>query len=112
MFNYTFHWNQALKALPSFGRCGGDAPDRHIVDVIGPACAIELTCFGFPATGSWCFRCCLVEVARNTPGLVSDLYGRISALSISAFTSAPIPPFSSASAFNNAVISQRISVVR
>jgi polar amino acid transport system permease protein len=71
MFNYTFHWNQAFKALPQL--LDGALLTLQIAILsmmIGVACAIALTLFrlsgnrilsGF-ATG-W------VEIARNTPAL-------------------------------------------
>ena len=71
MFNYTFHWNQAFKALPQM--LDGALVTLQIAIlsmIIGMACAIALTLFrlsgnrvlsGF-ATG-W------VEIARNTPAL-------------------------------------------
>ncbi|RDJ16870.1 amino acid ABC transporter permease [Rhizobium grahamii] len=71
MFNYTFHWNQALKALPQM--LDGALVTLQIAllsMIIGLACALALTLFrlsgnrilaGF-ATG-W------VEIARNTPAL-------------------------------------------
>lgn len=71
MFNYTFHWNQALRALPQM--LDGAVVTLQVAVlsmVIGVACAIALTVFrlsgsrilGGIAT-TW------VEVARNTPAL-------------------------------------------
>ena len=71
MLNYTFHWNQALKALPQM--LDGAVVTLQIAllsMVIGVALALALTAFrlsgsrilnGFATT--W------VEIARNTPAL-------------------------------------------
>ncbi|WP_454289685.1 amino acid ABC transporter permease [Rhizobium arsenicireducens] len=71
MFNYTFQWNQALKALPQMLDGALVTVQVAILSmVIGLACAIALTVFrltgnrvlsGLAAT--W------IEVARNTPAL-------------------------------------------
>lgn len=71
MFSYTFHWNQALKALPQMLEGALVTLEIAVLSmVIGLACAMVLTLFrlsgnrilsGFAAT--W------VEVARNTPAL-------------------------------------------
>lgn len=71
MFNYTFHWNQALKALPQL--LDGAVVTLQIAIlsmVIGLACAIVLTLFrlsGNRILGA--FAAVWVEVARNTPAL-------------------------------------------
>lgn len=71
MFNYTFHWNQALKALPQL--LDGAVVTLQIAIlsmVIGLACAILLTLFrlsGNRLLGA--FASVWVEVARNTPAL-------------------------------------------
>ena len=71
MFNYTFHWNQALKALPQL--LDGAVVKLQIAIlsmVIGLACAIVLTLFrlsGNRILGA--FAAVWVEVARNTPAL-------------------------------------------
>ncbi|CUX53467.1 MULTISPECIES: amino acid ABC transporter permease [Rhizobium/Agrobacterium group] len=71
MFNYTFHWNQALKALPQL--LDGAVVTLQIAIlsmVIGLACAIVLTLFrlsGNRILGA--FAAVWVEIARNTPAL-------------------------------------------
>ena len=71
MFNYTFHWNQALKALPQL--LDGAVVTLQIAIlsmVIGLSCAIVLTLFrlsGNRILGA--FAAVWVEVARNTPAL-------------------------------------------
>jgi His/Glu/Gln/Arg/opine family amino acid ABC transporter permease subunit len=71
MFNYTFHWNQALKALPQL--LDGAVVTLQIAllsMVIGLACAIVLTLFrlsGNRILGA--FAAVWVEIARNTPAL-------------------------------------------
>ncbi|NMN68703.1 amino acid ABC transporter permease [Rhizobium sp. 57MFTsu3.2] len=71
MFNYTFHWNQALKALPQM--LDGALVTMQIAllsMVIGLACAIALTLFrlsGNRILGG--FATAWVEIARNTPAL-------------------------------------------
>ncbi|MCZ4073447.1 amino acid ABC transporter permease [Agrobacterium sp. LMR679] len=71
MFNYTFHWNQALKALPQL--LDGAVVTLQIAIlsmVIGLACAIVLTLFrlsGNRILGA--FASVWVEIARNTPAL-------------------------------------------
>ncbi len=71
MFNYTFHWNQALKALPQL--LDGAVVTLQIAIlsmVIGVFCAIILTLFrlsGNRILGA--FASVWVEIARNTPAL-------------------------------------------
>lgn len=71
MFHYTFHWNQALKALPQM--LDGALVTLQIAllsMVIGMAIAILLTLFrlsGSRLLGG--FATAWVEVARNTPAL-------------------------------------------
>ncbi|MCZ7933938.1 amino acid ABC transporter permease [Agrobacterium leguminum] len=71
MFNYTFHWNQALKALPQL--LDGAVVTLQIAIlsmVIGLSCAIVLTLFrlsGNRILGA--FAAVWVEIARNTPAL-------------------------------------------
>ena len=71
MFNYTFHWNQALKALPQM--LDGSLVTLQIAllsMIIGLACAIALTLFrlsGNRILGG--FATAWVEIARNTPAL-------------------------------------------
>ncbi|MBZ9789528.1 amino acid ABC transporter permease [Rhizobium sp. 3T7] len=71
MFNYTFHWNQALKALPQM--LDGALVTLHIAllsMIIGLVCAIALTLFrlsGNRILGG--FATAWVEIARNTPAL-------------------------------------------
>ncbi|MEW9526729.1 amino acid ABC transporter permease [Agrobacterium radiobacter] len=71
MFNYTFHWNQALKALPQL--LDGAVVTLQIAIlsmVIGLTFAIALTLFrlsGNRILGA--FASVWVEVARNTPAL-------------------------------------------
>jgi len=71
MFNYTFHWNQALKALPQM--LDGALVTLQIAllsMIIGLACAIALTLFrlsGNRILGG--FATAWVEIARNTPAL-------------------------------------------
>ena len=71
MFNYTFHWNQALKALPQL--LDGAVVTLQIAIlsmVIGLSCAIVLTLCrlsGNRILGA--FAAVWVEIARNTPAL-------------------------------------------
>jgi hydroxyproline transport system permease protein len=71
MFHYTFHWNQALKALPQM--LDGALVTLQIAllsMVIGLAVAIALTLFrlsGSRILGG--FATAWIEVARNTPAL-------------------------------------------
>ncbi|MDQ0564177.1 polar amino acid transport system permease protein [Rhizobium mesoamericanum] len=71
MFNYTFHWNQALKALPQM--LDGALVTLQITllsMIIGLVCAIALTLFrlsGNRMLGG--FAAAWVEIARNTPAL-------------------------------------------
>lgn len=71
MFHYTFHWNQALKALPQM--LDGALVTLQIAllsMIIGMAIAIALTLFrlsGNRLLGG--FATAWVEVARNTPAL-------------------------------------------
>ena len=71
MFNYTFHWNQALKALPQL--LDGAVVTLQIAIlsmVIGLSVAIVLTLFrlsGNRILGA--FASVWVEIARNTPAL-------------------------------------------
>ena len=71
MFNYTFHWNQALKALPHM--LDGALVTLQIAllsMIIGLACALALTLFrlsGNRILGG--FATAWVEIARNTPAL-------------------------------------------
>ena len=71
MFNYTFHWNQALKALPQM--LDGALVTLQIAllsMIIGMAIAIALTLFrlsGNRLLGG--FATAWVEIARNTPAL-------------------------------------------
>ncbi|MBB4171975.1 MULTISPECIES: amino acid ABC transporter permease [unclassified Rhizobium] len=71
MFNYTFHWNQALKALPQM--LDGALVTLQIAllsMIIGLVCAIALTLFrlsGNRILGG--FATAWVEIARNTPAL-------------------------------------------
>jgi len=71
MFNYTFHWNQALKALPQMLDGALVTLEIALVSMaIGLACAISLTLFrlsGNRLLGS--FASAWVEIARNTPAL-------------------------------------------
>ncbi|WP_081161276.1 amino acid ABC transporter permease [Ensifer aridi] len=71
MFNYTFHWNQALKALPQMLDGALVTLEIALVSMaIGLACAIGLTLFrlsGNRLLGS--FASAWVEIARNTPAL-------------------------------------------
>ncbi|MBB3396738.1 amino acid ABC transporter permease [Rhizobium sp. BK060] len=71
MFNYTFHWNQALKALPQM--LDGALVTLQIAllsMIIGLVCAIALTLLrlsGNRILGG--FATAWVEIARNTPAL-------------------------------------------
>jgi len=71
MFNYTFHWNQALKALPQM--LDGALVTMQIAllsMVIGLACAIALTLFRLSGNRIFGgFATAWVEIARNTPAL-------------------------------------------
>ena len=71
MLNYTFHWNQALKALPQMLEGALVTLQIAVLSmVIGLACAILLTLMRLSGSRtlrglaqSW------VEIARNTPAL-------------------------------------------
>ena len=71
MFNYTFHWNQAFKALPQmFDGALVTLQIALLSMIIGLACAIALTLFrlsGNRILGG--FATAWVEIARNTPAL-------------------------------------------
>ncbi|TZG33037.1 amino acid ABC transporter permease [Agrobacterium sp. B1(2019)] len=71
MFNYTFHWNQALKALPQL--LDGAVVTLQIAIlsmVIGLAFAIVLTLFRLSGNRILSELASIwVEVARNTPAL-------------------------------------------
>lgn len=71
MFNYTFHWNQALRALPQMFDGALVTLEIALLSMaIGLACAIGLTLFrlsGNRLLGS--FASAWVEIARNTPAL-------------------------------------------
>ncbi|MDS9469566.1 amino acid ABC transporter permease [Paracoccus sp. MBLB3053] len=71
MFNYTFHWNQALRALPQMLEGALVTLQIAVLSMaIGLAIAIALTLFrlsGNRALGG--FARAWVEVARNTPAL-------------------------------------------
>ena len=69
MFNYTFHWNQALKALPQL--LDGALVTLQIAllsMVIGLAVAMALTLFRLSGNRILSgFTTAWVEIARNTP---------------------------------------------
>ena len=71
MFGYTFHWNQALKALPQL--LDGSLVTLQVAllsMVIGLGVAIALTLFRL--SGKWLLgglATAWVEIARNTPAL-------------------------------------------
>jgi polar amino acid transport system permease protein len=71
MFNYTFQWNQALKALPQMLEGALVTLEVALLSMaIGLACAIMLTLFrrsGNPLLSA--FATTWVEIARNTPAL-------------------------------------------
>ncbi|WP_026620510.1 hydroxyproline transport system permease protein (plasmid) [Ensifer sp. WSM1721] len=71
MFNYTFHWNQALRALPQMLDGALVTLEIALLSMaIGLACAIGLTLFrlsGNRLLGG--FASAWVEIARNTPAL-------------------------------------------
>ncbi|WP_281978955.1 amino acid ABC transporter permease [Pseudorhizobium flavum] len=71
MFNYTFHWNQALRALPQM--LDGALVTLQVAVlsmVIGLACAFALTVFRLSGNRVLSgFAAVWVEVARNTPAL-------------------------------------------
>ncbi|WP_431320935.1 amino acid ABC transporter permease [Rhizobium sp. YTU87027] len=71
MFNYTFHWNQAFKALPHM--LDGALVTLQIAllsMIIGLACAIALTLFRLSGNRILDgFATAWVEIARNTPAL-------------------------------------------
>jgi len=71
MFNYTFHWNQALKALPHM--LDGALVTLQIAllsMIIGLACALALTLFRLSGNRIFGgFATAWVEIARNTPAL-------------------------------------------
>jgi len=71
MFNYTFHWNQAFKALPHM--LDGALVTLQIAlmsMIVGLACAIGLTLFRLSGNRILNgFATAWVEIARNTPAL-------------------------------------------
>jgi polar amino acid transport system permease protein len=71
MFGYTFHWNQAFRALPQMLEGALVTLEIALLSMaIGLACAIALTLFRL--SGSRLldgFATAWVEVARNTPAL-------------------------------------------
>ncbi|MFL0691723.1 MAG: amino acid ABC transporter permease [Agrobacterium tumefaciens] len=71
MFNYTFHWNQALRALPQM--LDGALVTLQVAVlsmVIGLVCAIALTVFRLSGNRVLSgFAAVWVEIARNTPAL-------------------------------------------
>jgi His/Glu/Gln/Arg/opine family amino acid ABC transporter permease subunit len=71
MFNYTFHWNQAFRALPQM--LDGALVTLQVAVlsmVIGLACAIALTVFRLSGNRVLSgFAAVWVEIARNTPAL-------------------------------------------
>lgn len=71
MLNYTFHWNQAIKALPQL--LDGALVTLQIAVLsmaIGLFCAMALTLFRLSGNGLLRgFATTWVEVARNTPAL-------------------------------------------
>ncbi|MAD37158.1 amino acid ABC transporter permease [Tistrella sp.] len=71
MFTYTFHWNQALKALPQM--LDGALVTLQIAVLsmaIGLVCAIALTAFRLSGNRSLSAVAAVwVEIARNTPAL-------------------------------------------
>ncbi len=71
MFNYTFHWNQALRALPQmFDGALVTLQVAVLSMVIGLACAIALTVFRLSGNRVLSgFAAVWVEIARNTPAL-------------------------------------------
>jgi His/Glu/Gln/Arg/opine family amino acid ABC transporter permease subunit len=103
MATYTFHWNQALKALPQL--LDGAVVTLQIAGlsmVIGLGCAIMLTLFrlsnnrilqGFSAT--W------IEIARNTPALF-QIYMAHFGLGSFGIHLSPFTSLLAGIAFNNA----------
>ncbi len=71
MFNYTFQWNQALKALPQMLEGAVVTLQIALLSMaIGLACAIVLTLFRLSHNSVLrAFAVTWVEVARNTPAL-------------------------------------------
>lgn len=103
MFNYTFHWNQALRALPQMLEGALVTLQIALLSmVIGLACAIVLTLCRMSgnrllaalATG-W------VEVARNTPALF-QIYMAHFGLGSFGLHLSPFAALLAGIAFNNA----------
>jgi polar amino acid transport system permease protein len=71
MFNYTFHWNQALRALPQMLDGALVTLEIALLSMaIGLACAMVLTLFRLSGNRVLSgFAAVWVEVARNTPAL-------------------------------------------
>ncbi len=103
MFNYTFQWNQALKALPQM--LDGALVTLQVAVlsmVIGMAIAIALTLFrlsGNRLLGG--FATAWVEVARNTPALFQIYMAHFGLGSFGIYLS-PFAALLVGIAFNNA----------
>lgn len=103
MANYTFHWNQALKALPQM--LEGALVTLHIAGLsmaIGLACAIGLTVFRLSESrllrgiaSVW------IETARNTPALF-QIYMAHFGLGSFGIHLSPFTSLLAGIAFNNA----------
>ncbi len=103
MFNYTFHWNQAFKALPQM--LDGALVTLQVAVlsmIIGMAVAIALTLFrlsGNRLLGG--FATAWVEVARNTPALFQIYMAHFGLGSFGIYLS-PFTALLVGIAFNNA----------
>ncbi len=105
MFNYTFHWRQALQKLPLLlDGALVTLADRPPVDGDGhchcgdPRCGAQFEIRVWvraPAT-AW------VEMARNTPALFQIYMAHFGLGSVSAFISAPMSRLLAGITFNNA----------
>lgn len=103
MLNYTFHWNQAIKALPQMLEGALVTLQIAVLSmVIGLACAIMLTLFRLSGSRvlrgfaqSW------VEIARNTPALF-QIYMAHFGLGSFGIHLSPFAALLAGIAFNNA----------
>lgn len=103
MFNYTFHWHQALRALPQM--LDGALVTLQIAllsMVIGLFCAIVLTLFRLSGNRLLAgFAVTWVEIARNTPALFQIYMAHFGLGSLGIYLS-PFAALLAGIAFNNA----------
>ncbi len=103
MFNYTFHWHQALRALPQM--LDGALVTLQIAllsMIIGLFCAIVLTLFRLSGNRLLAgFAVTWVEIARNTPALFQIYMAHFGLGSLGIYLS-PFAALLAGIAFNNA----------